>query len=74
MGARSVGARRVGAQIFALFSLSHLHFRSFVSLSGGLLETATALLSSFFLDRSWSCRTSILEGAIFHKMSYCKFF
>ena len=22
---------------------------------------------------SWSCRTSILEGATFHKMSYCKF-
>ena len=24
-------------------------------------------------NHSWSCRTSILEGAIFHKMSYCKF-
>ena len=24
-------------------------------------------------NRSWSCRTSILEDAIFHKMSYCKF-
>ena len=24
-------------------------------------------------NRSWSFRTSILEGAIFHKMSYCKF-
>ena len=25
-------------------------------------------------NHSWSCGTSILEGAIFHKMSYCKFF
>ena len=24
-------------------------------------------------NHSWSCRTSILEGAIFDKMSYCKF-
>ena len=24
-------------------------------------------------NHSWSCRTSILEGATFHKMSYCKF-
>ena len=23
-------------------------------------------------NHSWSCSTSILEGAIFHKMSYCK--
>ena len=25
-------------------------------------------------NHSWSCRTSILEDAIFHKMSCCKFF
>ena len=24
-------------------------------------------------NHSWSCRTSILEGATFHRMSYCKF-
>ena len=24
-------------------------------------------------NHSWSCSTSILEGAIFHRMSYCKF-
>ena len=24
-------------------------------------------------NHSWSCRTSIMEGATFHKMSYCKF-
>ena len=24
-------------------------------------------------NHSWSCRTSILEGATFHKVSYCKF-
>ena len=57
-------------------------------------SSATALLSSFFLDllvgcsstwrcayehfpqfckHSWTCITSILEGATFHRMSYCKF-
>ena len=37
------------------------------------LTVRTRALCPQICNHSWSCRTSILEGATFHKMSYCKF-
>ena len=54
----------------ALLSLSVLDLfrRLFINLT--VCEWAPFLQTD---NHSWSCRTSILEGATFHKMNWCKF-
>ena len=47
-------------------------WRHFSRLFINLMMCIRALFSQI-CKHSWSCRTSILEGATVHKMSYCKF-
>ena len=61
-----------------LFSTKPQHFchHSFWTFWSAFHQLDDVGMSTFLQtdNRSWSCRTSILEGAILHKMSYCKFF
>ena len=60
--------------------LQHSHCTFVIILFGPFarlfINLATCIRALFpkTSNHSWSCRTSILEGATFHKMSYCKFF
>ena len=73
---RDIGRQRV------LFHANHLssaqlHFghHSFWTFQSAVLQPDGVHMSTFPQNgnHSWYCRTSILEGAIFHKMSYYKF-
>ena len=73
------GSQRVAPFYHAAhaFSIWPLHFchHSFWTIVSAVHQPDDVRMSTFHQtdNHSWSCRTSILEGAIFHKMSYCKF-
>ena len=61
----------------SLFQHSHSTFchYSFQTFSSAVRQPADVRMSTSPQNgnHSWSCRTRILEDAIFHRMSYCKF-
>ena len=76
---RSVALRDVSRSIMQLMLCQHgcctfviILFRPFAKLFTNLAMCMRALFRQV-CNHSWSCRTSILKGATFHRMNWCKF-